>query len=68
MQHFSRCRFVPATLVSDTMPSSTEQLIESVKKYPILYDLGNSEYKNIRKRDKIWDEIGVELDESGKYN
>ncbi|KAJ3662191.1 hypothetical protein Zmor_006547 [Zophobas morio] len=48
------------------MPSSTEQLIESVKKYPILYDLGNSEYKNIRKRDKIWDEIGVELDESGE--
>ncbi|CAG9766009.1 unnamed protein product [Ceutorhynchus assimilis] len=44
----------------------TEKLIELVKKYPILYDLGNPDYKNIRKRDKIWDQIGAELNESGE--
>ncbi|XP_074042015.1 uncharacterized protein [Leptinotarsa decemlineata] len=36
---------------------STEELIESVRVKPILYDLTNSEYKNIKKKDKIWDEI-----------
>uniref|UniRef100_A0A6P7F325 Transcription factor Adf-1-like n=1 Tax=Diabrotica virgifera virgifera TaxID=50390 RepID=A0A6P7F325_DIAVI len=41
----------------------TEKLIELVKKYPILYDLSHEDYKNIRKKDKIWDEIGQEMKE-----
>ncbi|XP_050502175.1 transcription factor Adf-1-like [Diabrotica virgifera virgifera] len=41
----------------------TEKLIELVKKYLILYDLSHEDYKNIRKKDKIWDEIGQEMKE-----
>ncbi|KAH1000576.1 hypothetical protein HUJ04_012885, partial [Dendroctonus ponderosae] len=41
--------------------ASTEMLIELVKKYPILYDLSHEDYKNIRKKDKLWDKIGQEL-------
>lgn len=44
----------------------TEELIETVKKYPILYDLNHPDYKNIRKKDKVWMEIGLELKEAGK--
>ena len=40
----------------------TEKLIELVKIYPILYD-----YKNVRKKDKVWEQIGAELKESGKW-
>lgn len=43
------------------MEKSTEQLIEKVKNHPILYDLTNSDYKNIKKKDKVWDEIALEL-------
>lgn len=46
--------------------SKTELLIEIVRKYPILYDLSHEDYKNIRKKDKIWIEIGKELNENGK--
>ena len=42
-------------------------LIELVKKHKILYDLADEDYKNIRKKDKIWDEIRLELKESGKH-
>jgi len=44
----------------------TEKLIELVKIYPILYDLSHEDYKNVRKKDKVWEQIGVELKESGK--
>ena len=44
----------------------TEKLIELVKIYPILYDLSHEDYKNVRK-DKVWEQIGVELKESGKW-
>lgn len=44
---------------------STEMLIEFVKKYPILYDLSHEDYKNIRKKDKLWDEIGQEIHTTG---
>nr|CAH7719377.1 unnamed protein product [Callosobruchus chinensis] len=46
--------------------SITERLIEKVKEYPILYDLGHEDYKNVRKKDKIWDEIGTKLNEDGE--
>jgi len=41
-----------------------EKLIELVKIYPILYDLSYEDYKNMRKKDKAWEQIGVELKES----
>ena len=44
----------------------TEKLIEFVKIYPILYCLSHEDYKNVRKRDKGWEQIGIELNESGK--
>ena len=44
----------------------TKKLIEFVKIYPILYDLSHEDYKNVRKKDKVWEQIGVELSESGK--
>lgn len=45
----------------------TEQLIEAVKKYKILYDLSDPGYKNNRSKNKIWDEIGVSLGLDGMY-
>lgn len=43
-----------------------EKLIEIVRKYPILYDLSHEDYKNIRKKDNVWDTIGEEIGEDGK--
>ena len=45
----------------------TEKLIELVKIYPILYDLTHEDYRNVRKKKKVWQQIGVELKESGKW-
>ncbi|XP_060653290.1 uncharacterized protein LOC132789347 [Drosophila nasuta] len=45
--------------------AKVELLIELVKKHKILYDLEDEDYKNIRKKDRIWNEIGLELEESG---
>ncbi|XP_074041526.1 uncharacterized protein [Leptinotarsa decemlineata] len=45
---------------------STEELIENVRVKPILYDLTNSEYKNIKKKDKIWDEIAESFEVTGE--
>jgi hypothetical protein len=44
--------------VSDFPIALTEKLIELVKIYPILYDLSHEDYKNVRKKDKVWD-VGV---------
>ncbi|KAH1006882.1 hypothetical protein HUJ05_007573 [Dendroctonus ponderosae] len=46
--------------------ASTEMLIELVEKYPILYDLSHEDYKNIRKKDKLWDKIGQEIHITGE--
>ncbi|XP_045467019.1 transcription factor Adf-1-like [Harmonia axyridis] len=43
-----------------------QKIIELVRKHPILYDLSHEDYKNIRKKDKIWDEIGKEICEDGE--
>lgn len=45
----------------------TEKLVEIIKKYSIIYDLTHPDYKNIRKKDKVWEEIGLELGKNGKY-
>ncbi|XP_072390086.1 uncharacterized protein [Diabrotica undecimpunctata] len=41
-----------------------ERIIELVRKYPILYDLSHEDYKNVRKKDKIWTRIGEEIGEN----
>ncbi|XP_034104039.1 uncharacterized protein LOC117567879 [Drosophila albomicans] len=45
--------------------AKVELLIKLVKKHKILYDMEDEDYKNTRKKDKIWNEIGLELEESG---
>lgn len=44
----------------------TEILIENVRQHLILYDLSHGEYKNIKKKDKIWDEIALSVGGAGK--
>lgn len=43
-----------------------EQLIEFVSNHTILYDLKNPEFKNILKKDLIWEEAGKILNRTGK--
>lgn len=43
-----------------------EKIIKVVRNYPIIYDLSHEDYKNIRKKDKIWSKIGEEIGENGK--
>ncbi|XP_018563087.1 uncharacterized protein LOC108904871 [Anoplophora glabripennis] len=45
--------------------SLTESLIECVKTRPILYDLNHPEYKNVRKKENVWNDIGRELNQNG---
>lgn len=40
---------------------STKKFIEELKKWPIIYDQNHYEYKNCRKRDKIFDKGIVPL-------
>jgi hypothetical protein len=49
------------------MSITTEKLIENVKNYKILYDLSHPEYKNNRRKNKTWDEIGALLNTDGEY-
>ncbi|KAK7863492.1 hypothetical protein R5R35_010522 [Gryllus longicercus] len=46
--------------------SKAERLIELVKRFPILYDLHHEDYKNSHKKNRIWDEIGKEINETGE--
>lgn len=46
---------------------NTEKLIEMVKNNPILYNRSHEDYQNLKKKDKIWIEIGKEFNESGTY-
>ncbi|KAG8251699.1 hypothetical protein J6590_074277 [Homalodisca vitripennis] len=46
------------------MSCITENLLEVVYTYPVLYDLNHKDYKNIRKKDKIWEDIGKTLNTS----
>lgn len=44
-----------------------EILITLVSQYPLLYDLSEEDYRNTRKKDKTWSEIGLKLNKSGKF-
>ena len=43
-----------------------EKLIELVREHRVLYDLSHEDYKNIYKKDKVWNEIGEEIGEDGE--
>ncbi|KAL1516208.1 hypothetical protein ABEB36_000127 [Hypothenemus hampei] len=43
------------------MDDFTEKLIEHVKKYNVLYDMSHADYKNIRIKNKVWDEIAKDM-------
>ncbi|KAL1492138.1 hypothetical protein ABEB36_012626 [Hypothenemus hampei] len=43
------------------MDNSTEKLIEHVKKHSILFDLSHPEYKNVRAKHKVWDQIAKDM-------
>ncbi|KAG8309546.1 hypothetical protein J6590_082953 [Homalodisca vitripennis] len=51
----------------NNMSCITEHLLEVVYTYPVLYDLNHKDYKNIRKKDKIWEDIGKTLNTSGVF-
>lgn len=42
------------------MAELTEKLIEHVKNV-VLYDMSHADYKNIRIKNKVWDEIAKEM-------
>lgn len=44
----------------------TAQFIELIKEHPLIYDTTHDDYKNLRKRDKVWDEIGKEIKVKGE--
>ena len=44
-----------------------EQLIEFVRKYPLIYNLKDSDYKKMDKKDVVWKSIANELGYEGKY-
>ena len=47
--------------------STTEQLIEEVKLHNILFDLSHPDYKNIKKKDEVWEQMARSLRTSGKF-
>lgn len=43
------------------MTDITELLIENVKTHHVLFDLSHPEYKNVRIKNKVWDEIAKNM-------
>ncbi|KAJ8954766.1 hypothetical protein NQ318_014873 [Aromia moschata] len=43
----------------------TESVIEHVRRHPQLYDYSHPDYKKCKAKDKIWERIGREVNESG---
>jgi hypothetical protein len=44
-----------------------EKLIELVRKCEELYDMGNKKYSDSVWKEKLWGQIGVELNKSGRF-
>ena len=44
-----------------------EKLINLVRENELLFNLKSMHYKNVFKKDKIWDEIAKNLNSNGKY-
>lgn len=64
---FHRCETACAqnTMASEDLLNFTEELIENVKKNPLLYDMSHPHYKNFRIKNKKWDEIAKSLNIEG---
>nr|CAD7579787.1 unnamed protein product [Timema californicum] len=63
---FDRCPHQSVSRVLELkMSSVTEKLIEIVKLHGVIFDLSHPDYKNIRNKSKIWEEIGRSLGEDG---
>ncbi|KAJ4437596.1 hypothetical protein ANN_17741 [Periplaneta americana] len=45
-------------IVSTNLPTA---VIECVRRLSMLYDMSNKDYRNVTKKDQLWDEIGKEL-------
>lgn len=43
-----------------------EELIESVRKFPVLYDQAQEQYRNSDHKDIIWKKVAKELNVEGK--
>lgn len=57
---------LPLTKTMEKPENITEKLIECVKGYRVLYDLSHPDYKNIRTKNKTWDEVGNLMGMDGK--
>lgn len=44
-----------------------EQLIEIVSSYPILWDMKSKEFKNVVKKDTIWNDMDKMFNKPGKF-
>ena len=44
-----------------------ERLITEVQKYPVLFDVTSSSYKDADKKDLLWQAIDITLDSNGKF-
>lgn len=52
------------------MNNSTERLIKQVKRHEVLFNLSHPDYRNVRIKNKIWDEIAKDMKlpgTGGKY-
>ena len=47
-------------------PSEDETLVQEVQQNPILYNIEEVDYRNIITKDRIWKEISIKIDKSGK--
>lgn len=45
--------------------SLEERLIEQVKRHPVIFNKGNSGYKNTALKSQIWTEIAAKLNTTG---
>jgi hypothetical protein len=45
----------------------TEKLIEKVREYVFLYDMGHPDYKNLLKKSEAWREISEELNQTSTF-
>lgn len=43
------------------MADWTEKLIEYVKQHDVLYNMSHADYKNVRIKNKVWDEIAKQM-------
>ncbi|XP_049786142.1 uncharacterized protein LOC126188584 [Schistocerca cancellata] len=43
-----------------------ERLIEEVRKFPVLYDQGSENYRNIEYKDRVWKTIATDLQAKGQ--